>query len=86
MATVQELTEKAAKLQATVDTLQAKVAAHDAEQDAQAATDKATIESLTAQVAALQAIIDAGGTITPEALQPIADSLQATIDDLEATP
>jgi len=72
MATIQELNDKADALQASVDAVQEKVAT------AVAAFEK--------QIADLQAIIDAGGIITPESLQPIADKLDAAKVDLDATP
>ena len=86
MATLKELQDKADASLAKASALQTSI-------DAVQAAIGTAVAAFEKTIADLQAIIDAGGIITPEALQPIADTLDQTntaLDaaktDIEATP
>jgi DNA-binding protein H-NS len=69
MATLQELVDKVEALQNAIDAEQAQIAA--------------VIEDLQQTVVDLQAIIDAG--VTPEQLDGVIASIDASIEDLRST-
>lgn len=76
IANLQELQDKVAELQASVDAEQAQI-----EQLVNGQTQ--TIAALEAQIAELQALVDAAPT--PEQLQAVVDNLQSIKSDVEST-
>lgn len=73
-----------AELEVKVDTLQTALDEEQAQVTADRELKLATIKTLTEENAALKAIIDAGGA-DPEALQRIADKIDAAIADIQTT-
>lgn len=76
MATLQELQDKVAELQVSVDAEQAQI-------QQLLDTQNNTIAQLNQQIADLQALVDAAPT--PEQLQSVVDGLQAIKTDIEGT-
>jgi uncharacterized protein YlxW (UPF0749 family) len=85
MATVQELKDQVADLNAKMDDLQATVDAEQAQIQGLLDTNAQVVTDLNAKVAELQAIIDAGGTITPADLTAISEGITTATDKLATT-
>ena len=85
MADIQTLTQQVADLNTSVDDLQAKVDAEQAQIQSLLDTNAQVVNDLNAKIAELQAIIDGGGIVTPEQLQALSDGITSATDKLVTT-